>query len=461
MASILLVDDEPKLRELLTLVLRQRGHVVTHAATGEEALALATSGAFDLVLLDVSLPGMSGIDVMQRLALQDDAPTGIMMTAHGSIRSAVDAMRVGAFDYLTKPFDNDELVITIDRALEQRRLRSEVRQLRSELESRYGFSDIVGISPAMRRVFQVMDKIARTDETVLILGESGTGKELVARALHRRGTRASGPFVAVNCSAIPTTLVESEFFGHERGAFTDAKESRQGRFELANGGTIFLDEIGDLPLDAQAKLLRVLQERTVTRLGSTRAVPVDVRVIAATHRDLHLGTKAGTFRQDLLYRLDVLPLLLPPLRERQEDLPVLIDHLIETLAPALNPSVTSVSAEARALLASYDWPGNVRELQNAVRRALVLAEQTCLRASDLPATIRGLDPRMASGPAEPTSLPETVSRAVERLERGLIVAALAECLHNRSQTAEMLGINRKTLFTKMKQYGLSQDEDDD
>lgn len=458
MASILLVDDEPKLRQLLTMVLTQHGHAVTQAESGEQALDLVTAQKFDLVLLDVSLPGKNGIEVMQTIAQRDNAPMGVMMTAHGSIRSAVDAMRVGAFDYLTKPFDNDELIIAIDRALAQRRLQSEVQQLRDELETRYGFNDIVGISPPMRRVFQLIDKVARTDETVLILGESGTGKELVARALHRRGPRARGPLIAVNCSAIPATLMESEFFGHERGAFTDAKESRPGKFEQANRGTIFLDEIGDLPLEAQAKLLRVLQERTVTRLGSSRPIDVDVRVIAATHRDLHAAARTGAFRQDLLYRLDVVPIVLPPLRERPEDLPVLVDHLVESLAAELKSPVTSVSAEARALLTAYNWPGNVRELQNAVRRALVLAEGSSLRAADLPATIRGVD--ASADVSEPLSLPDTVSRAVERLERGLIMAALAECGGNRSQTADCLGINRKTLFTKMKQYGLSTSDDD-
>lgn len=459
MASILLVDDEPRLRDVLMMLLRQHGHVVTPEASGEEALAATAAQNFDIVLLDVALPGISGIDVMHKLSQRDDAPTGIMMTAHGSIRSAIDAMRVGAFDYLTKPFDNEELLLTINRAVEQRRLRSEVELLRQELEGRYGFNEIVGVSPAMRRVFQMMDKVAKTDETVLILGESGTGKELVARALHRRGSRARGPFIAVNCSAIPATLVESEFFGHERGAFTDAKEARPGKFELAHNGTIFLDEIGDLPLDAQAKLLRVLQERKVTRLGSGKVIDVNVRVIAATHRDLRLAARTGAFRQDLLYRLDVLPIPLPPLRERAADLPILIDHLVDSLSEELKTAVTSVSAEARTLLMSYAWPGNIRELQNALRRALVLADGQVLRAADLPATIRGLDDEAAHS-EERLSLMDAVSRAVDRLERGLISAALAECRGNRSQTAESLGINRKTLFTKMKQYGLSDVDDE-
>jgi DNA-binding NtrC family response regulator len=461
MAAILLVDDEPRLRGILTMLLRQHGHTIVEAESGEQALEVGKSQEFDIALVDVALPGMSGIDVMKQFAAKDDAPAGIMMTAHGSIRSAVDAMRVGAFDYLTKPFDNDELLIVIDKALEQRRLRSEVALLRQELETRYGFSDMVGISPAMRQVFQMMEKIARTDETVLILGESGTGKELVARALHRRGARAKGPFIAVNCSAVPATLVESEFFGHERGAFTDAKDARAGKFELAHRGTIFLDEIGDLPMEAQAKLLRVLQERKVTRLGSGKVIDVDVRVIAATHRDLRSAVKSGAFREDLLYRLDVVPIRLPPLRERTEDIPVLLDHLVETFASELQSAVKSVSAEARALMVGYDWPGNIRELQNAVRRALVLAEGPVLRAADLPATIRGLDEAGPAGETGRLSLGFQVTRSVERIERGLIVAALAECRGNRQQTAELLGINRKTLFTKMKQYGLSDAEDSD
>jgi len=460
MANILVVDDEPRLRQVLAMFLKQHGHTVAEAESGERALSEIHLQTFDVVVLDVAMPGIGGVETMRRFCERDDAPAGIMMTAHGSIRSAVDAMRVGAFDYLTKPFDNDELLIVIERAVEQRRLRSEVTRLREELEGRYGFTDIVGISGAIRCVFQMMEKVARTDETVLILGESGTGKELVARALHRRGNRSKGPFVAVNCSAIPATLVEAEFFGHERGAFTDAKESRPGKFESAHRGTIFLDEIGDLPLEAQAKLLRVLQERKVTRLGSSRTIDVDVRVIAATHRDLRAATTAGAFRQDLLYRLDVLPILLPSLRERPEDIPVLIDHIVESMAAELNSEVKSVSGEARALLTAYDWPGNIRELQNALRRALVLADGPVLKAVDLPATIRGTHEGTALADDSPPTLSESVTRAVERLERGLIMAAMAECRGSKTQTAIRLGINRKTLFTKLKQYGLAEIDDE-
>jgi DNA-binding NtrC family response regulator len=398
---------------------------------------------------------------MQHLSGKDDAPAGIMMTAHGSIRSAVDAMRVGAFDYLTKPFDNDELLIVVERALEQRRLRSEVTLLRGELEARYGFTDIVGISPAMRRVFQAMDKVAKTDETVLILGESGTGKELVARALHRRGTRSRGPFLAVNCSAIPATLVESEFFGHERGAFTDAKDARPGKFELAHRGTIFLDEIGDLPLEAQAKLLRALQERQVTRVGSNKVIDLDVRVIAATHKDLRTAVANGTFREDLFYRLEVLPIHLPPLRERPEDLPVLFEHLMRTFASELKVTAKGVSPEARALLAGYDWPGNIRQLQNVVRHVLVFGEGPVVRAVDLPADVRGVDGELPSSGDANLSLADAVARSVARVERGLIVSTLAECDGSRSRAADRLGINRKTLFTKMKLYGLTPLDEDE
>lgn len=456
MASILIVDDEAGLRMVLGALLQQHGHVITEAPSGEDAVELCKGQTFDIALLDVTLPGQSGVETLKHLLRRDDPPTGIMMTAHGSIRSAVDAMRAGACDYLTKPFDNEELVFVVERALEQRRLRSEVRMLRAELETRYGFTEIVGISPAIRRVFQIMDRVAKTDETVLILGESGTGKELVARAIHRRGRRSAGPFVAVNCSAIPSTLVEAEFFGHERGAFTDAKDARPGKFELANRGSIFLDEIGDLPLDAQAKLLRVLQEREVTRLGSGKATRVDVRVLAATNKDLRAESKRGRFREDLLYRLDVVSIPLPALRERPEDLPVLIDHLLGALTEELRVDGKTVSPEARGLLMAYDWPGNIRELQNAVRRALVMAEGPTLRAIDLPATIRGgLDSGGAVESGDRMSLTDAVTRAVERVERGLIVYTLAECGGNRSHTAETLGINRKTLFTKMKQYELA------
>jgi DNA-binding NtrC family response regulator len=366
-------------------------------------------------------------------------------------------MKAGAFDYVTKPFDNDELLLIINRALDLHRLTAEVESLRQELATRYGFMDLIGVSSPMREVFRVMDRVSATDVTVLILGESGTGKELVARGIHRKSARSTGPFVPVNCSAIPATLIEAEFFGHERGAFTDARESRPGKFEQAHGGTLFLDEIGDLTLDAQSKLLRALEDRSVTRLGSARALTVDVRVIAATNKSLEEAMRAGQFRNDLYWRLNVVSVKLPPLRERTEDLPALIDHLLERITREFDLRVTAVSGEAMRLMLAYRWPGNVRELENALRRALVLATGTTLLADDLPPRLRPGHERPGESSVdtrEPLTLAAAVSQATERVERGLIQATLAEHDGNRTATANTLGINRKTLFNKMRQYDL-------
>jgi DNA-binding NtrC family response regulator len=454
MARILVVDDESHIRRVLALFLREKGFTVTEVASGEAAIEAARENQFDVWLLDFKLPGKDGLETLRSLREADPAGTALFMTAFGSIRSAVDAIKAGAFDYLTKPFDNEEVLLAVERVLEVKRLTSEVNHLRSEFEMRYGFADIIGASKPMKEVFRIMSKVAGSDATVLILGESGTGKELVARAIHRRSPREKAAFVAVNCSAIPSTLVEAEFFGHERGAFTDAKEARPGRFELADGGTLFLDEVGDLPLEAQAKLLRVLQEREVTRLGARRPVPVNVRVLAATNKDLESDVDRGLFRQDLYWRLNVLSIRLPPLRERAEDLALLIDHLLDVLNRDMKLAVTEISGEARNVLLAHDWPGNVRELENTLRRAMILAEDGVLRASDLPPRLTGDVKRAASGSNRAPTLAEAVGRAVERLERGLIQATLAEQKGNRTATAEVLDINRKTLFNKMRAYGL-------
>jgi DNA-binding NtrC family response regulator len=462
MARVLLVDDERHLRHVLSALLSEHGHVVTAAESGEQALELASRARPDIMLLDLTLPGMNGLDTFKRL--HEDFPTAgcIFLTAYGTIRSAVDAMRAGGDDYLTKPFDNDELLIAVDRALEMRRLSREVEELRQELTSRYGLDEIVGICPAMREVFRIVSRVASNDATVLILGESGTGKELVARAIQRKSPRRAGPFVPVNCSAIPSTLLEAEFFGYEKGAFTDAKETHPGKFEQAHRGTLFLDEVGDLPLEAQAKLLRVLEDREVTRLGARKPVKVDVRVLAATNRDLETAVRKGQFREDLYWRLNVLSLRLPALRERPEDLPLLIDALIERLNTELGTTITGLSPDARRLLIAHDWPGNVRELENTLRRAMVLCDTTVVRPRDLPARIRGVADAAGAGERiEKLTLAEATRRAVERVERGLIQASLAEHHGSRTATAESLGINRKTLFNKMRSYGLTTDEDVD
>jgi DNA-binding NtrC family response regulator len=456
MARILIIDDERHIRQILAAFLTEHGHDATVAESGEQGIDLAVRTPPDVVLLDLMLGGLSGLETFKRIKERVPSVACIFMTGFGSIRSAVDAMRAGGDDYLTKPFDNDELLIAINRSLELRRLSREVEELRNELTARYGFDNIVGISRAMQEVFRIMKRLADKEATVLILGESGTGKELVARAIHQRSPRRQAPFVPVNCSAIPSTLVEAEFFGYERGAFTDAKEAHAGKFEQAHRGTLFLDEVGDLPIDAQAKLLRVLQDREVTRLGARKAIKVDVRVLAATNKNLELAVRTGQFREDLYWRLNVLSLKLPPLRDRPEDLPLLIDAFVQRLGQEMSLPIQSVSPEARRLLLAHDWPGNVRELENTLQRAMVLCEGTSLLPRDLPPRIRGDSIEAGEGNGDVTrlSLSDAVRRAVERVERTWIQAALSEHRGNRTATAESLGINRKTLFNKMRVYGL-------
>jgi DNA-binding NtrC family response regulator len=461
MPRVLIVDDEAQIRRILSVMLAERGFETSEAESGEQAITLATEIHPDIVLLDVNLPGADGLSTLKLLLDSEERPDCIMMTAYGTIRSAVEAMRIGAFDYLTKPFDNDEMIMIINRALEMRRLSREVEELRQELSARYGFSEIVGISPGLQSVFRAMMKVARVDATVLIEGESGTGKEMIARALHRRSHRAGEAFVAVNCGAIPQTLFEAEFFGYERGAFTGAQTARAGRFEQAHKGTLFLDEVGELPLDSQVKLLRVLQEKEVTRLGARSSVKADVRVIAATNIDLKSAVERGRFREDLYWRLNVVRLALPSLRERREDIPVLIDHFLERFNRELGLAVRAISTDARRMLEVYGWPGNVRELENAVCSAMIMCEDGEVRIHDLPPRVRGeAEGSEAANESDVTkqTLVEAVGEVTERLEKMMILSRLAAMHGNRTATAESLGISRKTLFNKMRQYGLSDDE---
>jgi nitrogen regulation protein NR(I) len=459
MPKVLIVDDEPQIRRILMILLTDNGLEVAEAESGEQALAVSREFRPDVALLDVSMPGLDGLALLRELLSIHSSLDCIMMTAYGTIRSAVEAMKSGAFDYLTKPFDNDELLLIVNRALEMRRLSREIEDLRDELSSRYGFNEIIGISPKLQAIFRKMAKVASLDTTVLIEGESGTGKELVARAIHRRSNRSNNPFVAVNCGAIPQSLFEAEFFGHEKGAFTDARELRIGRFEQAQGGTIFLDEIGELPLEAQVKLLRALQDREVTRLGGRSPIKVDVRLIAATNVDLQMAVESGRFREDLYWRLNVVKLIMPSLRERREDIPLIIDHMFERFKRELGLDVRSIAPEARQLLELYDWPGNVRELENTICSAVIMCETGVIKMQDLPARLRGevgADRRSAGGTGDISkmTLHEAVKEAVERIEKIVITSRLAEMHGNRTATADSLGISRKTLFNKMRQYGL-------
>jgi DNA-binding NtrC family response regulator len=458
MARILLVDDEPKMCTILRRVLSEHGHEVEAVGTGAHAIEAVKRAAPDLVLMDVNLPGgMSGVETFVKLRDQDRTLPGVFITAHGSIPAAVDAMRAGAFDYITKPFENERLILTIAKALELRRLRQENVQLLEELKGRQVFPGIVGASRAIQNVLRVLPRVAATNATVLICGESGTGKELVARGIHRHSKRASGPFIALNSAAVPATLVESEFFGHERGAFTDARASRKGCFELADQGSLFLDEVGDLSLDAQAKLLRVLEDHQITRVGGQRPIEVNVRVIAATNRDLAARVKQGQFRDDLYYRLHVVPLDLPPLRRRKEDLPVLIDYFMERFNLELDLAVTGVSDEALARLLAHDWPGNIRELQNVIQRAMILSTKHVIQVESI-----GPFPPHHGAPDEAevltigsTTLADVVERTTARIERRLIASTLARHRWGYAETAAALGINRKTLFNKIRSYGLA------
>ena len=467
MARILIIDDEPQIRRILSLMLQEKGFKTAEAESGERALELLPEFRPDIALLDMNMPGMSGLATLEALLKLDSKINCIMMTAYGTIRSAVEAMKMGAFHYLTKPFDNDEIIMLINRVVEVRALSREIEEMRDELSARYGFNEIVGISPKLQEVFHTMKKVARVNATILIFGESGTGKELVARAIHRHSQRAHGPFVAVNCGAIPQSLFETEFFGHERGAFTDARESRAGYFEQAQGGTLFLDEVGELPPETQVKMLRTLQEREVTRVGGRNPIKIDVRLIAATHVDLKAAVHQGRFRDDLYWRLNVVKLALPSLRERREDIPLLLDHLLSRYNREYALNIKSISSEARRLLVLYDWPGNVRELENALCSAMIMCERDQILAEDLPARVRGMGDDDSNGgaherggahPLSRMTLSNAVKEMSEKIEKTMIISRLAEMGGNRTATAESLGISRKSLFNKIRYYGLTDEE---
>jgi DNA-binding NtrC family response regulator len=457
MARILIVDDEERIRQIVAVLLLDQGHQVVEAASGEQALDRLESFPVDLVLLDLNLPGIDGLETLRLLRRRHPKTVVVLMTAFATISSAVEAMRLGAFDYVSKPFNNDEFRLTVQRGLEMQRLNREVEHLRGELESSYGFNEIIGISPAIQEVFRMITKVAPVNATVLITGESGTGKELVAQAIHRRSARSEASFVAVNCSAIPQTLVESEFFGHEKWAFTGAHARRIGRFEEAHGGTLFLDEIGDLALDAQAKLLRALQERQIQPVGGGTARSIDVRVIAATNKDLAREVEKGQFREDLFWRLNVVPIKLPPLRDREEDLPLLIDYFVERFNHELGLDLKLVAPDARQSLLQYDWPGNVRELENTLCRSMILCDRSVLTLSDLPSRVRDVHStgqEAAATDAGDMTLAEAVQQTTEKVEQRMIAARLAALKGNRTATAKSLGVSRKTLFNKMRQYRL-------
>ena len=454
--KVLIVDDEPKICSILSALLTKNGYEVQVANCGEVGVDMYEKFGPAVVLLDLKMPGIDGMEVMKILAKRFDADCKvIIMTAHGEVRSAVEAMKKGAFDYLQKQFDNDELLAIISRAIEMVTLKRRVRQLEDQLEETYGFENIVGVSGKMNSIFTLMHKFAATDGTVLVSGESGTGKELIIRAIHQASKRKTGPFVIVNCGAIPQNLIESEFFGHEAGSFTDAKELRRGKFESADGGTLFLDEIGELPLEAQVKLLRVIEEGTFSRVGSDKSISVDVQVMTATNRDIAAMVKDGKFREDLYWRLNVLSLNVCPLRERKEDIPLLVEHFLDRYAGPLGIQQPRVSDKALELLTAYEWPGNVRELQNCIYSAMTIGAGPTIEPADLPRRIysESKQPDITSV-AGSISLAQIAAESAAKAEQEAINKALSESGGNRERAADLLGIGRKTLYRKLKQYGI-------
>jgi DNA-binding NtrC family response regulator len=441
---ILVVDDEPGLRESFRLILDDDYEVID-VPDGPTALDVVKSAQVDLVLLDIRLPGMDGIEVLERIKAFDESVEVVLVTAVRTVRTAVAAMKLGAFDYLTKPFEEDELLSLVQRALERRSLEREVVYLRSELERRQD-AHLVGQHPEMQRLNRLVAQVARTTTTVLITGESGTGKELVARAIHRQGPRRDKPFVAVNPAAIAETLVESDLFGHERGAFTGAYQRKLGKFELAQGGTLFLDEIATLRAELQVKLLRVLQEREIERVGGGQAIKLDVRIIAATNADVPAAVAAGTFREDLYYRLNVVHLTVPPLRQRTDDIELLVGHFIRRYNHEFGKRIQGLTPQAAAALRAYRWPGNVRELQNVVERSVVLVEGPMIGVEDLPLELS----LGASVAAQTEALP--LNEASDRFEREIVLRTLDRVDGNVSEAARVLGLHRNSLKAKLARW---------
>jgi two-component system response regulator AtoC len=442
---ILVVDDEAPMRESLRDWLLEEGYDVGLAASGQEAIAMAQDGTWSVVLLDLKMPGMDGLETLAELREVAPNTEVVMMTAYATVDTAVKAMKFGAYDYLVKPFDPDEMELQIKKILSHQELVLENIVLRRRLEEREEFDQIIGRSRPMQELFDILSRVAPTDSTVLITGESGTGKELVARAIHGYSPRCYCPFIAVSCGALPEPLLESELFGHEKGAFTGAEQSRKGRIEMAHGGTLFLDEIGEISAKTQVDLLRVLQEKKIQRLGGDKEISVDVRFIAATNRDLLVALKEQRFREDLYYRLNVITIHLPPLRDRSEDIPLLVDHFVRKLCLELNREPVQIAPQAMKLFMNYSWPGNVRELENVIERALVIGSGKMLVPEDLP---------FGTGRALERELPESL-REMERLH---IRRILEKAGWNVSQTARRLEIDRQTLYNKIEKYGLKPDE---
>ncbi len=448
-AKILIVDDEVNIRDALATLLAKSGYQVSTAANGEEAIRQMQETTFDLSMVDLKMPGMGGIELLRWMKEHCADSEVIVMTAYGSVETAVEAMKAGAYDYLSKPVDKERLPIAIEKALERRRLSLENRQLRESLVVKDRFEQMIGQSPAMKRVFEMVDIVAESDVTILITGESGTGKELVARAIHQRGSRSDGPFVTLNCGALPESLFESELFGYEKGAFTGATGTKPGRFELADGGILFLDEVGEMSLKSQVDFLRVLETKEFRRLGGTKLIRVDVRVIAATNRNLQKAAEEGSFREDLYYRLNVIPIHLPALREHREDIPVLVEAFLKESSQIHQKDDKEISPEAQRLMVNYSWPGNVRELKNVIERLVVVVKEKKILPEHLP-------PEIQASQEEQKNMLISLNKPLKEIEKEVIERILKEVTSHREKAAKILGISPRALHYKIKEYGIKE-----
>lgn len=469
---ILVADDEENIRLILHESLRREGLFVVEAVDGVQAVELVQRENFDVVILDLRMPRMDGITALEKIRSLDPLLPVVMITAHGGRKTALEMVRLGGYDYFEKPFDMNELRVVVRRALERRQLHRQIEVLEAQLHQERSFANIVGESPPMKDVFDLVRRVAPTDATVLITGESGTGKELIADAIHNNSPRSNEPLLKVNCGAIPEALLESELFGHERGAFTGAIAMKPGKFELANKGTIFLDEIGEMPLALQVKILRVIQERKIERVGGTRTLTVDVRIVTATNRDLAREVEEKRFREDLFFRLEVVPIHLPPLRKRRSDIPLLISHFLRVYNTKMGKSFQGFTPEAMDLMQSHDWPGNIRELDNIVQRAMILSPGPWLGTETLPPDMRsgGYSSHLQSAEQkmalsfDPCDFSQPMSQQIERMmdeaEVHMIQVALRKCNNRRQETADLLGISRKSLHNKMLKHGLLEKDED-
>ena len=446
-ANILIIDDDEAILDSCSQVLKKEGYTVKKAKDGFKGLDYFKQEFFHLVFLDLKLPGLDGLEILKKIKEENPETPVIIITGYASIESAVEAMRIGAFDYMAKPFSPKELRVITNKALESRKILLENIYLRKELEARSEFDMVVGKSKAMEKVFDVVKRVSSTESTILIIGESGTGKEILAHEIHNHSLRRNGPFVVVDCGALVETLFESELFGHVRGSFTGAYETKHGRFEVADGGTIFLDEISNISLNIQAKLLRVVQEREVARVGSSKSIKVDIRILVATNEDLADAVKKGKFREDLFYRLSVVPINLPPLRERKEDIPILVKHFLQKYNKKTKKNINSISPQVKKALMKYDWPGNIRELENTIERAVVLSKGNNVEIETL----------IYHGISTDSAFLNSIGKefkTLEEVEKEYIRAVLQAQHENKTKTAEILGVDRKTLWAKIKKYNL-------